>query len=42
MDDHEELAFEAMHKVEDVVLKAIGVGPVFKTDAPRPEAGSGA
>ena len=40
MDDHEELAFEAMHKVEDGVLAAIGVGPVFKTGGS--EAGSGA
>ena len=39
MDDHEELAFEAMHKVEDAVLKAIGVGPVFRT--PGSEAGPG-
>jgi rRNA maturation RNase YbeY len=38
MDDHEEQAFEAMHKVEDRVLAAIGVGPVFRP----PAAGSGA
>jgi probable rRNA maturation factor len=36
MDDHEEVAFEAMHKVEDGVLKAIGVGPVFHRD-PHPQ-----
>ena len=40
MDDHEEQAFEAMHKVEDGVLKAIGVGPVFR--APGHGAGPGA
>lgn len=40
MDDHEEPAFEAMHKVEDGVLKAIGVGPVFR--APGHGAGPGA
>jgi probable rRNA maturation factor len=39
MDDHEEQAFEAMHRVEDGVLKAIGVGPVFR--APGSEAGPG-
>jgi rRNA maturation RNase YbeY len=38
MDDHDEQAFEAMHKVEDGVLAAIGVGPVFRP----PPAGSGA
>jgi probable rRNA maturation factor len=38
MDDHEEQAFEAMHKVEDGVLAAVGVGPVFRP----PGAGSGA
>ena len=28
-DDHEEGAYEAMHAMEDAVLAAIGVGPVF-------------
>ncbi|MCX5690118.1 MAG: rRNA maturation RNase YbeY [Planctomycetota bacterium] len=28
-DDHEEATYEAMHAMEDAVLAAIGVGPVF-------------
>ncbi|HYE60924.1 MAG TPA: rRNA maturation RNase YbeY [Phycisphaerales bacterium] len=40
MDDHEEQAFEAMHRVEDGVLAAIGVGPVFRPGSPG--GGSGA
>ena len=28
-DDHDEAAFSAMHAMEDAVLQAIGVGPVF-------------
>ena len=32
-DDHDEAAFAAMHAVEDAVLAALGVGPVFR----RPE-----
>lgn len=40
MDDHEEQAFEAMHKVEDGVLGAIGVGPVFRPGSPRGDSGA--
>src|SRR5262249_30742782 len=29
MDDHDEATAAAMHRVEDVVLTAIGVGPVY-------------
>ncbi|MHC5002272.1 MAG: rRNA maturation RNase YbeY [Planctomycetota bacterium] len=31
-DDHEPAAFEAMHRKEDEILEAIGVGPVFRDD----------
>ncbi len=41
MDDHDEVSFEAMHRVEDGVLRGIGVGAVFLT-RPPPEPGSGA
>jgi probable rRNA maturation factor len=34
MDDHDEDAAAAMHRVEDVVLTAIGVGPVYSGREP--------
>jgi len=41
MDDHDEAAAAAMHRVEDAVLTAIGVGPVYSAGR-QPETGSGA
>jgi rRNA maturation RNase YbeY len=38
MDDHDEAAAAAMHRVEDAVLTAIGIGPVYS--GKRPEAGA--
>ncbi|CAG1006475.1 Endoribonuclease YbeY [Phycisphaerales bacterium] len=32
-DDHEEAEAAAMHQLEDAVLKAVGVGPVFRLEA---------
>jgi probable rRNA maturation factor len=34
MDDHDEASFEAMHRAEDAILTAIGVGPVFSAARP--------
>jgi rRNA maturation RNase YbeY len=34
MDDHDEAAAAEMHRVEDVVLTAIGVGPVYSGKTP--------
>jgi len=34
MDDHDDVAAAAMHRVEDVVLTAIGVGPVYSGRGP--------
>ena len=34
MDDHDEAAAAAMHRVEDAVLTAIGVGPVYSGKTP--------
>jgi ssRNA-specific RNase YbeY (16S rRNA maturation enzyme) len=31
-DDHDEAAYQAMHALEDALLDAIGVGPVFDPD----------
>jgi rRNA maturation RNase YbeY len=36
MDDHDEAAAAAMHRVEDAVLTGIGVGPVFQAGSSRP------
>ncbi|MBS0198504.1 MAG: rRNA maturation RNase YbeY [Planctomycetes bacterium] len=41
-DDHEEEDYAAMHAMEDVVLAAIGVGPVFHRPRERPEGHDGA
>jgi probable rRNA maturation factor len=38
MDDHEEAAAADMHRVEDAVLTAIGVGPVYSAGT-EPESG---
>lgn len=39
MDDHEEAAAADMHRVEDAVLTAIGVGPVYSAGT-EPESGA--
>lgn len=34
LDDHDEEQFAAMHRLEDAVLEAIGVGAVFRVEPP--------